>query len=185
MWINWTTALLEQLCDWKEWNWLWHRLTKLQEATGMDTEQHYIIKYLSQDQCFSKLPESSMLSLVHLRWGMPFVKCFWQTSTDTNYAVLKEGDRGINKKKINMSPFKITCRVKLMGAKWGLVTFRFLVRRVVFTENAAGSRGRETGELLLHLSCVYAVIYTITILWDVYCGKKVLNTKHQTWICNA
>lgn len=149
-------------------------LTSTDKAAWSNRYGHGAIlhcKKLSQDQCFSKLPDISILSLVHLRWGMLFVKCFWQTSTHTyqiNYTSTKEGNRGINKKKIDMSPLKITCRVKLIGAKWGLVTFRFLVWRVVFTENAAGSRGRETSERLLHFRCVHAVIYTIRILWDVY-----------------
>lgn len=39
---------------------------------------------------------------------------------------------------------KVTCRVKLIAGERGFVTFGLLVRGVVFTENAAGSRGRET-----------------------------------------
>lgn len=86
----------------------------------------------------------------------------WQTHTKIK-PVVKGSEGGINKKLTNMALLIITCRVKLIGAKWGFVTFRFLVWGVVFTENAAGSGGRQTDK---HIC-------------DTHCWNKVLNMRHR------
>lgn len=131
----------------------------------------------SQKQCFSKQQDISILSMVQLRWAMSFVKCFGKPTHTKIKPGVKEDEEGINKKLTDMALFTITCRVKLIGAKWGFVTFRFLVWGVVFTENAAGSGGRQTDKRICHTYCWNKVVnmrcrqeYTTTINYNLVVG---------------